>query len=41
VPGTGRWYRVKVGSYETREAAERALRELEKSGAKGFVTSGN
>jgi len=41
VPGKGRWFRVKVGGYETREAAEQALKELERAGAKGFVTSAN
>jgi DedD protein len=41
VPGKGRWYRVKVGGYDTREAAEQALRELEKAGSKGFVTTAN
>jgi cell division septation protein DedD len=41
VPGKGRWFRVKVGGYETREAAEQALREIERGGAKGFVTTAN
>jgi cell division protein FtsN len=41
IPGKGRWYRVKVGGYETREAADQALRELERAGSKGFVTSAN
>jgi len=41
VPGRGRWYRVKVGSYETREAADQALRDLERAGTKGFVTNAN
>jgi DedD protein len=36
----GRWYRVRVGRYETREAAERFLRDLQReTGAKGYVTS--
>jgi DedD protein len=39
VPGKGRWYRVRLGSYESREAAERALKDLQRSGAaRGFVT---
>ncbi len=42
VPGKGRWYRVRVGSFESREAADRYLKDLEKStGAKGFVASAN
>jgi cell division septation protein DedD len=41
VSGKGRWYRVRVGSFETREAAEQALRELERQGARGFVSSAN
>jgi DedD protein len=40
VPGKGRWYRVRIGSFDTREAADRYLRDLERStGTKGFVTS--
>jgi len=40
VPGKGRWYRVRVGSFDTREAADRYLKDMERaSGAKGFVTS--
>ena len=31
VPGKGRWYRVRVGSFETREAADRYLRDLERT----------
>jgi DedD protein len=42
VPGKGRWYRVRLGSFDTREAADRYLRDLEKAtGAKGFVASAN
>jgi DedD protein len=39
VPGKGRFHRVRVGGFETREAAERYLRDAEReTGAKGFVT---
>jgi cell division septation protein DedD len=39
VPGKGRFYRVRVGAFETREAAERYLRDVAReTGAKGFVT---
>jgi cell division septation protein DedD len=42
VPGKGRWYRVRLGSFETRDAADRYLKELERStGAKGFVAANN
>ena len=42
VPGKGRWYRVRVGSFDTREAADRYLRDLERTtGAKGFVANAN
>jgi DedD protein len=42
VPGKGRWYRVRLGSFETRDAADRYLKELERStGAKGFVAPNN
>ncbi len=42
VPGKGRWYRVKVGAFETRDEAERFLRDLNReTGAKGFVTGAN
>jgi cell division septation protein DedD len=42
VPGKGRWYRVRLGSFETREAADRYLRNLElTTGAKGFVATAN
>jgi len=42
VPGKGRVYRVRLGSFETREAADRYLRDLERTtGAKGFVASAN
>ena len=39
VPGKGRFWRVRVGAFETREAAERYLRDVAReTGAKGFVT---
>jgi cell division protein FtsN len=42
VPGKGRWYRVRVGSFATREEADRYLRELERStGSRGFVAAAN
>ncbi len=42
VPGKGRWYRVRLGSFEARDAADRYLRDLERStGAKGFVAPAN
>ena len=42
VPGKGRWYRVRLGSFETRDAADRYLKEFERStGAKGFVALNN
>jgi len=42
VPGKGRWYRVRLGSFDTREAADRYLRNLElTTGAKGFVATAN
>jgi DedD protein len=38
VPGKGRFYRVRVGGFETREAADRYLRDVAReTGAKGFV----
>jgi len=40
VPGKGRWYRVRLGSFETREAADRYLKDLERTtGSKGFVAA--
>jgi cell division protein FtsN len=40
VPGKGRWYRVRLGSFDTREAADRYLKDLERTtGAKGFVAA--
>jgi cell division septation protein DedD len=40
VPGKGRWYRVRVGSFESREAAERYRRDVAReTGAAGFVTA--
>jgi cell division protein FtsN len=42
VPGKGRWYRVRLGSFDTREAADRYLKDLERTtGARGFVASAN
>jgi cell division septation protein DedD len=42
VPGKGRWYRVKLGAFDSKADAERYLRDLAReTGAKGFVTSGN
>ncbi|HEY6003380.1 MAG TPA: SPOR domain-containing protein, partial [Anaeromyxobacter sp.] len=39
VPGKGRFWRVRVGGFDTREAAERYLRDVAReTGAKGFVT---
>ena len=38
VPGKGRFYRVRVGSFETKEAAQRYLRDVAReTGAKGIV----
>lgn len=38
VPGKGRFFRVRVGRFETREAAQRYLRDAEReTGAKGIV----
>ena len=42
IPGKGRWYRVRLGSFDTREAAERYRRDLEEqTGSKGYVTGIN
>jgi DedD protein len=39
VPGKGLFYRVRVGGFDTKEAAERYLRDVAReTGAKGFVT---
>lgn len=39
VPGKGRFYRVRVGAFDTKESAERYLRDVAReTGAKGFVT---
>ncbi len=39
VPGKGRFFRVRVGGFESREDAERYLRDVAReTGAKGFVT---
>ncbi len=38
VPGKGRFFRVRVGSFETKEAAQRYLKDAAReTGAKGFV----
>ncbi len=40
VPGKGRRYRVRIGFFETREAADRYMKELERStGGKGFYVA--
>jgi DedD protein len=39
VPGKGRWYRVQVGSYLTRDAASRQLASLARAGVHGIVTA--
>ncbi len=42
VPGKGRWYRVRIGGFESREAADRSLHDLDKqTGSKAFVTGAN
>lgn len=39
VPGKGRFWRVRIGGFDTRDAAERYLRDVAReTGAKGFVT---
>jgi cell division septation protein DedD len=39
VPGKGRFFRVRVGSFDTRDAAQRYLRDVAReTGAKGIVT---
>jgi DedD protein len=39
VPGKGRFYRVRVGAFDTKESADRYLRDVAReTGAKGFVT---
>ncbi|WP_242346543.1 SPOR domain-containing protein [Anaeromyxobacter terrae] len=40
VEGKGRWYRVRVGSFETREAAERYRKDVAReTGVPGYVTA--
>ncbi len=39
VPGKGRWYRVQLGSYATREAAVRQVGMLSRSGVNAIVTA--
>ena len=39
VPGKGRFWRVRIGGFDSKEAAERYLRDVAReTGAKGFVT---
>jgi cell division septation protein DedD len=40
VPGKGRWYRVQIGAYGSRDAAARQLTLLARAGVHGFVTGG-
>jgi DedD protein len=40
LPGKGRWYRVRLGSFATRAEADRRLAELKARGVQGFVTDG-
>lgn len=40
IPGKGKWYRVKVGSFDSRAEAERYLNDLSReTSVRGFVTS--
>ncbi len=39
VPGKGRYYRVLLGTFDTPEAAKRALAALTRSGVHGIVTA--
>ena len=40
VPGKGRFFRVRVGSFDTKDAAQRYLRDVAReTGAKGIVTT--
>ena len=40
VPGKGRFFRVRVGSFETKDAAQKYLRDVAReTGAKGIVTT--
>jgi len=38
VPGKGRWYRVQLGEYPSRDAASRQLASLSRAGVQGVVT---
>ncbi|HET9599006.1 MAG TPA: SPOR domain-containing protein [Anaeromyxobacteraceae bacterium] len=38
VPGKGRWYRVQLGEYPSRDAAARQLASLSRAGVQGVVT---
>jgi DedD protein len=40
LPGKGRWYRVQIGEYPSREAASRQLASLSGAGVQGIVTAG-
>jgi cell division septation protein DedD len=37
VPGKGEWYRVRVGAFESREAAEATLKKLSNDQVRGMV----
>ena len=39
LPGKGRWYRVQIGDYPSREAASRQLASLSRAGLHGIVTA--
>ena len=39
VPGKGRWYRVQIGEYPSRDAAARQLASLSRVGVQGVVTA--
>ncbi len=40
IPGKGRWFRVKLGAFDSRSEAERYLQDLAReTGARGFVTA--
>jgi cell division septation protein DedD len=37
IPGKGVWYRIRIGSYQTRADAARTLKRLKKDGLDGFL----
>jgi cell division protein FtsN len=39
VPGKGRWYRVQIGEYPSKDAAARQLASLSRAGVQGVVTT--